>query len=75
VKRQGQSHQEYKEGQAALSLCACCAHVPAHPSAEVNFALSKQNKQTNKKLRNATETKIYSVHFFKLCTSKSKSGQ
>jgi hypothetical protein len=49
--------------------------VPAHPSAEVNFALSKQNKQTNKKLRNATETKIYSVHFFKLCTSKSKSGQ
>jgi hypothetical protein len=24
------------------SMCACCAHVPVHPSAEVNFALLRQ---------------------------------
>jgi hypothetical protein len=42
VKRQGQPCQDYKDGQTALPLCVCCAHVPTQPSAEVNFALRKQ---------------------------------
>jgi hypothetical protein len=42
VKRQGQSYQEYKEGQNALPLGVCSAFVPTYPSAKVNFALLRQ---------------------------------